>query len=665
MSISRRSFIALSAVPWVAGAQTGRRPLRRSDCFFGFHFDLHPTDRDPALGRDVSDEMVEHFLARTRPDYVQYDYKGHVGYVGYPSKVSASAPNVKNSLEIWRRITARNGVGLFIHFSGVLDGVAVTDHPEWARIGADGKRDHQQNSTFGPYVDQRMIPQLEEAIEKYNIDGAWVDGDCWGAKADYSPAAARAWREASGLEEMPKKAGDPHWRQFLDFNRQRFRTYLKHYLDTLHTFRPSVQIASNWMYTTFAPERPEIPVDFLSGDYAGNGSISTARLDARYLSSVGKPWDLMAWGFHHGSASGSVHKPACQLSQEASVVLAQGGGFQIYYQPTRAGKLDDHLIGTMAKVASFCRARQSLSHKSETVPQIGVVFSKNSVYETGVFGPWGATLNPARGMLDALVESHYSVDVVPDWKLPEVAAQYPALALPDWADIGPGLKSALAGYVGKGGNLLLAGAANTALFAKELGVRLTGEAAKKTAYVIGEETFASMSGLWQEVDPAGAEAIESCYDTYDSTRDAHCAATLSRFGTGRIAAIYGPAGTAFAQAHASSVRQFIGRVAGRIFSPMLTLEAPATVEATLRRKQGKLLLHLGNCTAMQVAGDYATVDAVPPVGPLRISLRTPGKPAQVTLEPEGRVLVGTWRNGVWTGTLDKLDIHAIVAFSMA
>ncbi|MCL4402205.1 MAG: hypothetical protein M1436_06035, partial [Acidobacteria bacterium] len=141
MSISRRSFIALSAVPWVAGAQTGRRPLRRSDCFFGFHFDLHPTDRDPALGRDVSDEMVEHFLARTRPDYVQYDYKGHVGYVGYPSKVSASAPNVKNSLEIWRRITARNGVGLFIHFSGVLDGVAVTDHPEWARIGPDGTRE--------------------------------------------------------------------------------------------------------------------------------------------------------------------------------------------------------------------------------------------------------------------------------------------------------------------------------------------------------------------------------------------------------------------------------------------------------------------------------------------------------------------------------------------
>jgi len=42
------------------------------------------------------------------------------------------------------------------------------------------------------------------------------------------------------------------------------------------------------------PEEPELPVDFLSGDYLGNASISTARLEARYLSQTGRPWDLMA-----------------------------------------------------------------------------------------------------------------------------------------------------------------------------------------------------------------------------------------------------------------------------------------------------------------------------------------------------------------------------------
>ncbi len=658
MTLSRRVFLASSAIPFASTAQTAKPRPRRKDCFLGFHFDLHPNNRDTALGRDVTEEMIEQFLAKTRPDYVQYDYKGHVGYVGYPSKVSASAPNIKDSLAIWRKVTARNGVSLFIHFSGVLDGVAVADHPEWARVGPEGdrgqesSRERQETSTFGPYVDERMIPQLKEAIEKYDIDGVWVDGECWGTRPDYSPAAARAWREASGMEELPRKPGDPGWQKFLEFNREQFRKYVKHYCDVLHAFKPAFQIASNWLYTTFVPEKPEIPVDYLSGDYLGNASISTARLEARYLNSVGKPWDLMAWGFQSGGAIGVSHKPAVQLNQEASVVLAQGGGFQVYYQPTRAGKLDDRLVNTMTTVASFCRARQALSHKSESVPQIGLVFSKSSLYEytppprrrpmrpgapppeppaPRLFGGWGSLVNPARGLLDALVESHYSVDVIPDWRLAEMGPQYPLLAVPDWANLGGDVKETLAALVNKGGKLLLVGAENAALFAKELGVQLVGQPSDQPAYVTGEEVFGNVRGLWQDVEPGSAEAIESRYPTYDSSRDARCAATLSKYGSGRIAAIYGPLGTVFAQAHATPTRQFIKRVVDRLFQPMAQVDAPATVEIALRRKDGKLLLHLGNCTAMQVAGDYAASDFVPPVGPLRVSLRTGRKPSRVTL----------------------------------
>jgi hypothetical protein len=94
---------------------------------------------------------------------------------------------------------------------------------------------------------------------------------------------------------------------------------------------------------------------------------------------------------------------------------------------------------------------------------------------------------------------------------------------------------------------------------------------------------------------------------------------------------------------------------------MAQIDAPASIEIALRRKNGKLLLHLGNCTAMQVATEYATVDAVPSVGPIRIRLRTP-KPSRVTLEPEGRTIAGSRSNGIWTGTVERLDVHAIVAY---
>ena len=66
---------------------------------------------------------------------------------------------------------------------------------------------------------------------------------------------------------------------------------------------------------------------------------------------------------------------------------------------------------------------------------------------------------------------------------------------------------------------------------------------------------------------------------------------------------------------------------------------------------------------MQVATEYATVDLVPAVGPLRIALRTPKQPARVTLEPGARQIAGTWKDGLWTGIVDRLETRAIVAFS--
>lgn len=666
----RREFLYTLALPYafnipVSGQTKGPR-LPRKECFFGLHFDLHPAPTDTILGRDVTDGMVERLLQKVRPDYVQYDCKGGPGYLGYPSRVGTPSPGiVKDSLEIWRRVTARHGVSLCIHFAGLYDTLAIQQHPEWAQVRADGRLDPNRISTLAPYVDELMIPLLKEAAEKYDLDGAWVDGECYEALLDYSPAAARAYRETTGIEVLPKGPSDPGWQEFLEFTRQQFRKHVRHYVEALHEFRPGFQMCSNWMYTTFVPERPEVPVDFVSGDYLGNACLLRARLDARYLSSGTLPWDLMAWGFQ----GESTHKPAVQLEQEAAVILAQGGGFEIYYPPTRAGKLDDRLINVMAEVAEFSRARQKFSHKSESVPQIGLLFSKTSLYSTATekpFGWWGTAINPAQGFLDALVESHFSVDIVPDWKLEEVVGRYPLIVVPEWPNIGLQVKLVLTRYVEAGGSLLIAGRENAALFLNELEVRLVGTASELDSFVLGDKLFGSARGAWQEVEPIGStQAIEMRYPTYDSSRDGECAATLSHHGQGKIACIYGPLGSIVAAHHVPANREFIRRVVERIFSPKVRLEGPPTVEVALRNKGDKLLVHLINCTGMQTASEYEVVDFIPTVGPLGLSVELAGKPQHVTLEPEGRVLTRQWSNGVWSATLDRLHIHSIIAFEQA
>ncbi len=668
MHLTRREFGMVAASPLAAGGVAEPKRLARKDSFFGIHFDLHPSDKDKALGRDVSEAMVKRFLDRVRPDYVQYDYKGHVGFIGYPSKVSTSAPIVRDSLRIWRDVTARHGVALYIHFSGVYDRLAVKQHPEWARVRPDGGRDDKQTSTFGPYVDKRMIPQLEEAVRNYSIDGAWVDGECWATTPDYCEAAARAFRKATGISKLPKGPDDEGWQAFLDLNREQFRRYVKHYVDALHAFRPGFQIASNWAFSTLMPERPTLPMDFISGDYLGNAAISRARLEARYLAWTGKPWDLMAWGFQSGRSNpvGPIHKSSVQLKQEASVVLAQGGGFQIYYQPTRAGKVDDRHVDVMAKVAKFCRARQRLCHKSETVPEIGVLFSGYSLYHTvpKLFGGWGKAVEPVRGIVDALVEHHFCVDVIPDWRLGELAGRYKAIVVPDWTDIGAGSRDLLLGFVKEGGSLLLVGAENARLFGDVLGVRFPRAARDERAYIAGVEVFADVRGIWQEVEPAGARVIETRYSTYDSSRDGKPAATLADYGKGRIAAVYGPLGKIFSETHAPETRHVIGRLLRRIHDPSVSVDGPPSLEIVRRRKEDHEMLHLLNISGMQVASDYGAIDYVPPIGEIKIGIRMPKPPKRVSLEPGGQVLNGEWDDGVWRTTVSGVALHSIIVWSL-
>lgn len=667
MAIDRRQFFLAAGLPFAGAlAQAPPKRLPRKDCYFGLHFDLHPSKSDTALGRDVTDEMVDDLLARVRPDYVQYDCKGHVGYLGYPSQVGTSAPGiVKDSLEIWRRATAKRGVGLYIHFSGVWDGVAVAQRPEWARVQPDGKPDERNTSTFGPYVDALMIPQLSEAISKYKLDGVWVDGECWSTGPDYGEAAQRAWRERSGSDAMPRSAADPGWLDFLEMNREQFRKYVRHYVEELHRRHPGVEIASNWLYSSMAPERPEIPVDYLSGDFLGGTPISTAHMEARYLAAAGKPWDLMAWGFvMDRTANTKIHKTAAQLKQEAAAVISQGGGFEVYYNPTRAGWIDGRLVAIMEDLGNFCRARKDVSFQTESVPQAAVLFSRHSLYARSnrMFGGWGASANPVRGTIDALLAAHYSVDILPDWSLGE-GSRYPLIVVPDWPDIGAAARNALAEYVRGGGSLVLLGAENAAAFATLAGIR-AGEAREQEGIVFTASGVGAIKGLWADVEPAGAEVIAQRFPAVDPRRDGQPGATLASAGRGKVVSIPGPAGTIYARYHAAPVREFLAAAIARVFTPAVEVDGPAGVEVALRRKGSRWLLHLANMTGAQAGNDYITVDSVPPVGPIAVALRLPSAPKKVTWEPGGAELKGSWRQGVFQTSIPVLETHGVVAVQL-
>jgi hypothetical protein len=640
-------------------ASTPSKPaVERKDGFFGIHFDLHPNKSDTELGRDVSEENIRAFLSRVRPDFIQYDCVGVPGYSGYPTKVGWPAPGiVKDSLAVWRKVTREERVALLIHYCVLWNQAAVEHHPDWAAVNAQGARETEVLSIFSPFAEQLLIPQLKEAATLYDLDGAWMDADAWVARLDYSPAALADWKRQTGKDAAPKSRAEPDWAEWKMFHRREFERYLCRYVDAIHAHSPKFQIACNWMYSLFHGVWPVgSPVDYLSGDYPQHNSTDEARAEARYFASNGKPWDLLAWGFNkHGL------KGVTQLKQEAAATIMQGGGWGIYYVPTRSGQISETVIKTAGEVADFCRARQGVCFRSTSVPQVALLQSAETSWDQADGAAFGraACREETKGALFALLALHYSVDILAEHQLTPRLREYPVVVIPDAYKLADEFRRTLLDYVEAGGSLVLLGERSARLFEAGLGVSFEGPPSESGVVGVGP-TSVSWTNGWQKIVPVNARPLAERRLTAEAASPAAPAATITSRGKGRIAAVYGPVVSEYLRTSPPAIRELIGTVMREAFpQPLVDTDAPPTVDLALRRtRDGKLSVHLLNLATVQRGEtEFPVMDPYPATGPLAVRLRVPQQPAAVRWEPEGPDIQWSWHDGMLTATVPSVSIH--------
>lgn len=647
--------------------------LRREESFLGVHFDFHARADCRHIGRDVTAGMIERLIKQVRPDYLQCDCKGHAGYASYPTQVGYPAPGFdKDPLRLWRNATAKHGVALYMHYSGVWDTQAIRHHPSWSRIDEHGKRDKNNTSTFGPYVDKLLIPQLKELRDVYGVDGVWIDGDCWATCQDYAPRVLKAFRDTTGITTVPRKPDDPHFFEFTEFCREAFRRYLRHYVDALHEHDPAFQIASNWAFSSMMPEPVSANVDFLSGDYPLMDSVRAARMEARLLMHQGKPWDLMAWGFAARFAPNERNhatiKTAVQLQQEAAVVLSLGGGFQTYYKQNRDGAIHEWEIDVMAEVARFCRARQQLCHKAQSVPQVALLNSSFNFYRQNprLFSAWSGQLQPLRGILDALLDNQYHVDALSEHHFEQrPMADYPVIVVPETHHLERPFVKKLATYVRAGGNLLVIGPRAAKHFQRELGVTLQGDINEEGSFLEYAGDFTGLRCWNQAVKlKPGTRAIGKLFHDphkQNTPTPGTPAASIRQLGKGRILGVYTDLADRYLHGRTAQARRFLGALMQELFpEPMVRITGSHHVDVTIMRQGETLAINLVNTAGPHADDNVYTFDEIPRVGPLDIEIRLPRKPRRITLEPGGEELAFTYRQGRAALTVERLDIHAIV-----
>ena len=104
----------------------------------------------------------------------------------------------------------------------------VAAHPEWLRIGPDGKPDSKPNfANIRSGYAGWLLRQLGYVVRTYKVDGFWLDGYAPEHLHTYDHATRDAFRRDSGGKEIPSPGRldvvhDPLVRQYLAWHEARF-----------------------------------------------------------------------------------------------------------------------------------------------------------------------------------------------------------------------------------------------------------------------------------------------------------------------------------------------------------------------------------------------------------------------------------------------------------
>jgi len=531
----------------------------------------------------------------------------------------------------------------------------------------------------GPYLEKLLIPQLLELIDRYGVDGFWIDGDIWGVEPCYCRKCRRAFTEETGIARAPTEPEDPVWIAWISFTRRSFEQYCTRYCDAVHEHKKGVLVCSNWLQTFRHPGEPKVPTDWISGDNTWVWGMDGSRCEARFISTRGKPWDIMLWAFYKAAGMGDptapwTMKPAEMLQQEAAVTLALGGNVQIYENGNgvRDGRLVEWRIRRLREVGRFVNARRSVCQGTETIPQVAVLHSEHHARSTmkGANVMWSVDTSPVQGACFSLLENHYGVDIMDEWALLPRLSEFPVVVAPEQDNLSEEMVSALKDYVRAGGRLLVSGAGALKRFGTRfLGVTRGKVEHKRTYHVPAADGAAAVfSETWRLVKPKAAKGIGRLGRTQllNDRLLSYPAATICSVGKGKVVYVPFNVFRFFERNRTPLVRAFVGQTVGRLAGRMaIRVQVPTCVDVVLRRRGERKIVHLINrASGIPNRPNDGTIDEIPPVGPVKLEMQAPAKPKSVRLclekAPFNWRYVPGRKSGKIVAELERVHIHAAI-----
>jgi len=667
----------LAATNAVAGPRDGNWYEKS---FYLLHEDHH-TQAQFEVGRDADPKQTAELVALSRPDVVQIHAKGNPGWTTYPTKVGHAPPKLaRDVLAVWRDLARDADCPFSVYYNIGRDGEIMKRRPAWNRVRADGKPVDRALCYHSGVAEGYLWPMVREIMTGYRPAGFWFDGSCFTVHVCYCEKCRQRFKREHGLDP-PKTPDEPSWQAYQEMHRQIYREFVHETAKMIHQIDPKCLVAVNWAYSLRMPEKPDPEIDYLTGDIGNR--VEGLSAEAHWYDAQDLPFDLMTQvcTMHEDATGGRpirrmAPKPRVQIEQEMAVIIANGGRYFAWDNPTpESGLVPERLEYLGRVVAPFLRARQAWCLASKRAPDVSLLNNAAAHYAVAEQSKvcFSKRNNRIEGAADALVRLHLNYEMVPDWRLRARDVRSPLLIVAHPKVLTRQTVTDLIEYAKAGGDLLMTGMGATR-----------------------DKRLPTLLGLTDIVGPRGPEPLvskvadvplklnhwlfrsrcataERIIEVKDAQGRTYPLLTRCRLGKGSAWYVAIPL---FAhrgkQAAPDALLRSVFDQVVPLSKRLVTTNVADSVEVVLRRKGNAYVLHLVNLAPglREVIKTrrrrFTKITHLPPVPPCHVSIRLPAKPTAVHLQPSAKALEG-WRfeSGRLEADLPAFDVHQMVVMQIA
>ena len=652
------------------------------------HLDFHTSPYIGGIGSLFNEDEFAATLSNAHVEWINLFAKCHHGMFYYQTDLGTVHPHL--DFELLRgQIRACRGKGIKI---GVYTCVGWSEdqadrHPEWMEISAEGVIGVKKPFTTGSWQKlclnnkayrQAMKDELKEEYELFKPDGFWIDiifqhgclcKTCMPEMLETGlnpecPDDVIRHDKIVTLEFMSDiyqyiKSFAPGVRIYFNCN-----PYEMDMADDLRTAGRNKQALCDY-----------IDVESLPSDAWGYSHFPIA---VNYINKHDKDINMMNGKFHTSWGDFGSLRNKKALEYECFRALANGAGVCVGDQLHPSGRLDPEVYKRIGEVFALIKDREAWSADTKKIAQIGVFNAHSSAARSD---------EQRAGLIDEgvyrlLAELKYTFDFLDST---DDIAGYELLILPDRTPLNDETAEKVSQYVRAGGKVIITAASGIKdgnFQIDGIGVKYIGPAQYTPRYMrISRDVFQDVQPMDYVMYEQGTEvtALDGAqilapivnpyfnrgYFRFCSHRQTPPELNASDFAgitrNGNVFYAAQPLFTEYANSRCMIYRDILSKLINDLgVEPLVKADLPSFAEVTLRKKDGRIILHILNYIIERKCRRLDTIEEVIPLFDRRVGVRLDRKPTSVKLAPGMKELAFDWDGRYVTFVLDKIEGYEIV-----